>query len=517
MFEIDIVPWAQSIIGFMVDRDWQDGGWVLGNRPIRLAPHHKAILHHIFERDSKGKLYYDVICWCEPAKSGKSAICGLVAQYVSLHGEMNSQIIMASNSQRQAMSLMFKSLTSSIKTNPVLRGVNTKTYDIEFPNGNIVSAIPSNSKTQAGSRYSLALFDEVWGYTQQDAKRLWSEFKTDPTRLMSLRFATGYAGYVGESDLWQRLLDVGLQGEPTPGLEHIVNADGAPACWSNGRHFTFWSHVCRQPWQSEEWIQTQRKSLRDSEFRRMIKTEFVEGSGDFFSYEDWQALIDLELKPLPPGSDKPISVGLDIATKPKGDDCACIAVYPDKSRLWLAWHKVWKGGRRRRHDLKLSESVEPYLLKKKEQYRIKGLYFDPYQALQLAENLRRAGMRCIEVPQTHSSRGPKDTRLFELASNQQIVLYDHPEIRGMASAASAKELGNGMLFITKRGRGMIDLLIALSNCADEALRPQGIFLAKASVSDEEIKEQKVKWKKVRSGATQSAWGQRWRMGHGISN
>jgi phage terminase large subunit-like protein len=95
------------------------------------------------------------------------------------------------------------------------------------------------------------------------------------------------------------------------------------------------------------------------------------------------------------------------------------------------------------------------------------VYYDPFQALQLAENLTRAGLWCVEVPQTHASRGPKDTALFELAANGQLVLYDDPELKAMASAASARELGNGLLWIEKGGRGKIDLLIALSNCADE--------------------------------------------------
>ena len=40
------------------------------------------------------------------------------------------------------------------------------------------------------------------------------------------------------------------------------------------------------------------------------------------------------------------------------------------------------------------------------------------------------------------------------------------------AGASAKELGNGLIFLKKAsGRARIDLLVALSNCADEAQRP----------------------------------------------
>ena len=47
---IDIVDWAQSHIGFYVDR-WYDldaGHWVQEDRPIALAPYHADILRHLF-------------------------------------------------------------------------------------------------------------------------------------------------------------------------------------------------------------------------------------------------------------------------------------------------------------------------------------------------------------------------------------------------------------------------------------------------------------------------------------
>ncbi len=238
-----IIEWATSKFGFYVDRHYVDGRWVLKPGPIELADYHARILDHCFTPDDTGRLPYDVICWCEPAKSGKSAIAGLASEWMALHGEKNSSIVMASNKQNQAASLMFKSLTDSIEFNPHLPNVGPSKLAATFRNGNVVKAIASNSKGEAGARFSLALFDELWGYVYEDAKRLWTEFKTDPTRLNSVRFAIGYAGYVGESDLWQGLLEGGKSGEPAPELADITN-DGEPACWRNGRTFVFWSHQC---------------------------------------------------------------------------------------------------------------------------------------------------------------------------------------------------------------------------------------------------------------------------------
>jgi hypothetical protein len=465
----NIVDWAQSKYGFYVDRQYINGKWVLQPGPIRLAPHHARILSHCFTPDSNGRLPYDVIGWGESAKSGKSTIAGLGAKYTALHIDSNSTITMASNKQNQAASIMFKSLTDSIDLNPYLPNVAPGRFEASFKNGNVVRAIASNSRGEAGARFTLALFDEPWGYVYTDAERLWTEYQTDPTRLNSVKLAIGYAGYL-ESVLWLELLESGLQGEPVPELIDIVNQNDEPACWVNGRTFVFWSDVCRQPWQTEEWTESQRKTLRPNEFARMIECRFVEGEGNFIEEDAWQSLIGADHEPLPPGDrSKPVYVGLDIATAPGGDDCALIGIYAEDNIAKVAFHKVWKG-KDRKQKLKLTQTVKPYLLKVQQDYRLVGIWFDPFQALQLAEELRMAGINCREVPQTHSTRAPKDTALLEIASNRQLMLYDDNELRHAASGANAKELGNGLIFLKKAsGRSKIDLLIALSNVADEPI------------------------------------------------
>jgi phage terminase large subunit-like protein len=57
-----------------------------------------------------------------------------------------------------------------------------------------------------------------------------------------------------------------------------------------------------------------------------------------------------------------------------------------------------------------------------------------------------------------------------MVNNRQLMLYDHPDLKKAAAGANAKELGNRLIFLKKAsGRAKIDLLVALSNCADEAI------------------------------------------------
>lgn len=472
MEDIDIVRWAESPVGFYVDRwyDCETGRWVQEDRPIKLADYHADLLRHLFTPDDGGRLPYDVIAWCEPAKSGKSAIAGLVAQYIGLHGEQNSQVIMAGNKRDQAASIMYASFADSIRMNPAL-DLGGGRYQTDLPNGNTVRAIPSNSKGEAGARFSLALFDELWAYVYEDAQRLWSEFKTDPTRQNSVKMAVGYGGYIGEGALWLKLLETGTKrGDPVAELSHITNGD-EPACWANGRTFVFWSHETRQPWQTQAWIESQRRTLRASEFQRMIRCEFAEPVGDFVDQADWEALIDPDHKPLEAGSQHTVYIGLDLAVSAGGDDCALVGVYQEDGRVKVAFHKLWKG-KDRKARLKLGETVKPHLLDLMKRYNIGGLYFDPWQAQFLADELRDAGLWVMEVPQTHATRGPKDTGLYTLVCDQRLVLYDHPDLKWAAAGANAQALPNGQLFLKKSsGRSKIDLLVALANVADVAMRP----------------------------------------------
>jgi hypothetical protein len=459
-----IGEWSESKFGFYVDRHFRDGRWVLERGPIRLAEYHARILRHVFTPGDDGRLPYDSIAWAEPAKSGKSALSALMAEYMALHGD--GDVILASNKRNQAASVMYKSLTDSIEWNPHLPNVEPGKYEVTFANGNTVRAIPSNYRGEAGARFSFFALDEPWGVIYRDGERLVSEFKVDPTRLTSLRLFIGYGGFL-ESKLWLDLLMSGLTGEPVPELADIDDGRGEPACWRSGRLFVFWSHQTRQPWQTPEWIESQRKSLSSPQFSRMILCDFVESEGDFIEFEAWEALIDPEHRPLEPGSSKPVYVGLDLAIAPKGDDAALVGVYSEDEKVKVAFHKLWKGKGRKRA-LRLSQTVEPYIRQLKRDYRIAGVYLDPWQAKLLSENLRRMGLRCHPVEQTHSTRGPKDSELWEMCVNGELVLYDDDDLRHAASYAASTELGNGLIFIKKASRGKIDLLIALSNCANEA-------------------------------------------------
>jgi hypothetical protein len=456
----NIVEWAQSDFGFYVDRRWDAdaGGWVLERAPIRLAQYHADILAHCFTPNAAGRLPYSTIAWCEPAKSGKSAIAGLVAEYAGLH--FDGDVILASNKQRQAASLMFRSMTDSISANPHLPNIEPGKFVVEFSNGNVAKAIASSSRSEAGARFSLACFDELWGYFYTDARRLWAEFKTDPTRLVSMKFAIGYAGYTGESDLWHDLLQSGLAGEPVPELAHIGNGRGEPACWRNGHTFVFWSHECKQPWQTVEWIEEQQRALRPAQFARMILTDFAENEGEFVAIAAFDALIDPECRPVTPGDMRPLWLGADAATRK--DHIALVGCTWNSraGRVELAYVREWRpkllpvlaGG------VDLDETIGAEVLRLHRQNNVRGVFADPWQMASLINRWQKAGVRVHGFPQT-GHRVRADQALYDAITSGTLTTFASPALREAIRRAAAKETVRG-LRLTKRPGD--DLAVALS-------------------------------------------------------
>lgn len=468
-----ITEWAQSKQGFYVPNHYVLGRWQERPQPIILTPYHRDILEYLFPTDRPWP--HSTIVLREPAKSGKSAIGGLIAQYVALHGPGNSTIPIVSNSLAQSARITYDSVRHSVDKNPYLPNVSPQKLGIEFKNGNAIIPMPSNSRTIAGLRMSAVVLDEMWGFEYEDQERIWTELKTDPTREISIRVAMGYGPYTGQGKLWDEITSAG-QAEPIPELAHIENSIGDhPACMRNGSNFTFYSTVCRQPWQTDEWIDEQRRNLRPAEFLRMIEARTAQGVGNFVSGEAWDACKTSLRLPTMMKQNFPVYVGVDLATAPGGDDCAIVGVFVDHSgKLRIAFWNVWRG-RDRDTRLKLRDTVIPYLVQKRTAFNIQTIFYDPFQAFSLMDELRELGFKTQEVKQTHSTRGPKDTFLLSLVEDQRILIPGVGGWRDLAAQASVKELGNNLVFIIKsQGRkSKIDLLIALSNVADEPFKYTG--------------------------------------------
>src|SRR6266481_3640824 len=149
--------------------------------PFRLSAYQRRVLELAFRRGPNGALLYRQIVLSEPKKSGKSFVAALLCIWWAIITP-STEIIVSSNDYEQAQSRVFKTMCDLIEKNPALSSeAEIYSGSINFNNGTVVTAISSDYKGAAGSRHSLACFDELWGFESESARRLFEELVPPPT------------------------------------------------------------------------------------------------------------------------------------------------------------------------------------------------------------------------------------------------------------------------------------------------------------------------------------------------
>ena len=215
-------------------------------QPFVLLDAERAFLAHAFKLGDNGKLLYPEQLYSCPKKSGKTTFAALmILTMVTLYGGHFAEAYALANDQEQSIARVFMMVRRIIEASPLLKREAKITQDrITFPGIDaVIAAIASDAGSAAGSHATISVFDELWAYTSERARRLWDEMVVPPTRKIACRFTCTYAGYVGESQLLEELYKRGLQ-QPQLGRD-LYGGDGL---------LMFWSHVPIAPWQDEAWI-----------------------------------------------------------------------------------------------------------------------------------------------------------------------------------------------------------------------------------------------------------------------
>lgn len=295
--QVQIDLWRRDIVA------WAEDQFILAEtgRPIKLEPHQKTVLRRAFTPDVEGRLPYSEVIYSAPKKSGKTTIGALVVLWFALTQEPYNEIFCVANDEEQAQGRVFKDVARAVGANPFLvQGCRVSQSKIEFlSTGTTITALASEYAGAAGSRHGLVVFDELWAYTSERSRRLWDELTPVPTRKNSIRLVVTYAGFEGESDLLWDLCQRGLKGQ---------QVDQALPIYTNGRLFMYWDHEPRMPWQTPEYYEEQRQSLRPNAYLRLHENRWVSGENSFVDMDWWDACIDHSLHPLVASKDLPVWV-----------------------------------------------------------------------------------------------------------------------------------------------------------------------------------------------------------------
>jgi len=476
---ISLVDWIEAPDGgFYVKQnwDWEHNKWT-GPSRLQIMDYERRIFQHCFTLDpEKDAFPYVTVVLSAPKKSGKSCWAAMIGMWYALNAPPCEVYVLA-NDEDQARSRVYEDMTFHMKYH---MGLRPKKNEIILPNDTLVKVLSGDYTGAAGARHGLTLWDELWGFRNEAARRLWAEMLPIPTVPYPLRVVVTYAGIEGESELlWNLYEEAFLNGTPVPELEDIVDEDGEPVCRTDGKGtFIYWDTVPRKPWQTHEYYEQQLAdpSLRPMDFLRLHRNQWVTGEEEFIAIQYWDKAATLSGPIIYDTSDErrnlPVSVGVDASTK--HDTTAVVGCYYDANhkKVGIAFHRIWKpaGG-----IVDLSE-VEEYILTIAKVCHINTLVYDPTQLHQMMTNLAKRGFKTVEFSQNSKLMSAATQHLYELFVGGNIEVYPNDELRNHIKFAKV-EIKGGVPRLTKsskRSKNKIDAAVALAMAAYDAVQRGGV-------------------------------------------
>jgi terminase large subunit-like protein len=430
--------------------------------PFELLSCELRFLEHAYRTDElSGRLLYPEQCYSGPKKTGKTTFDGVHGLTLTLvFGGRFAETYCVANDLEQARGRVFEAIRKIVEASPYLqREAQVVANKITFPaTGATITAISSDYASAAGANPTLSIFDELWGATSERSHRLWDEMIPVPTRKISARLTSTYAGFSGESDLLEKLYARGLaQPEIGPDLRA-----------GNGLLF-YWTHEPQAPWQTPEWLEQMRSQLRPNAYLRMIENRFVTSEQTFIDMSWWDACCIAR----PVLADPSMSVWVAVDASTKRDSTAIVVVTFDKAtkKPRLVWHKIINPTKDEPIDFE--QHVEEVLLGLKSRFRVRGIYFDPFQMQATSQRMKRAGLNMIEFPQTTANITAASQNLYELIKSEGIVVYPDADIRLAIQRSVAVENPRGWRITKEKASHKIDVVVALGMAALAAVKKSG--------------------------------------------
>jgi phage terminase large subunit-like protein len=436
------------------------------NKPYKLLAAERLFLQHMFTLDADGRLLYSTSIYSAIKKSGKSTFAAMIViTMILLFGGRYAEGYICANDKEQATDRVYEICRRIVEASPLLQRETKITNDrILFPaTGATITPLSSDYASAAGGHPTIAVFDELWGFSSERSRRLWDELCPVPTRKISCRLVVSHAGFENESPLFEELYQRGLA------LPLI-----APDLYGGDGQLMFWSHTPIAPWQCEAWLAQARRDTRPNQYLRQYENRFVSTGESFIDMADWDRYVDPNLSPSTGGALVPIWVGVDASTK--HDSSAIVAVtYDSKTRrVRLVTHKVLTPTPGSPISF---DTIEATLLDWKKKFQLRKVVVDPYQMAAVAERLRKAGIKVEEYAQTSASLMAASQNLYELIHTGTISVYPNSEMRLAISRAVALESNHGWRLGKEKHAHKVDVVIALAMAAHAAVesRTQPLF------------------------------------------
>lgn len=479
MIRQGFVEWCEDPEhGFWI-RDSYDTetGNPIGPGKLRLFDFQKRILSKVLTPDPETGLFpYTTIIYSCPKKSGKTKIAAAVAAWYAECADSGTEVYLIANDQEQAEGLVMKDIIHHAKE----VGYKAMKGEVQLPDGTFIKALSQSYRSIAGTRHGLTIWDELWGYNSEAARRAWDEMTPIPTIQQSLRFISTYAGFESQSDLLKELYLQGVgtdenelgMGHPVPGLEDLP-------CYANGRLFVYWDHEPRMPWQTDEYYEDQRKSLRPSAYVRLHTNNWVTSNEEFIPMEWWDRACKVFTGPADgwlghPYYNFPVSIGVDAAIK---RDCTAIVGCTHDSKRGktiLLFHKIWTPKSGEWFDLEAT--VESYLIEQFRKFRVISILCDPAHLHQTLTRLKFRGLPVVEYTQTVTNMVRASQSLYDTLKYNNLEAYPDEELKRHIQLALAETTSTGFRIVKNKSNksAHMDGAIATALAVYDSIQHAGI-------------------------------------------
>ena len=422
---------------------------------FELYPAQERFLRAAFTLTPEGRLPYPEVVFSAPKKSGKTATAAMVTIYVIMClGGPFAEAYCVANDFEQAQGRVFQAIVRIIEASPLLRqSAKVTANKVEFPStGATITAIASEYAGAAGSNPTLCVFDELWGYTSERARRLFDEMVPVPTRKISARLTVTYAGFEGESELLEGLYKRGLQGE-------LIG----PSLYSQPGLLMTWHHEPVAPWQTPEWIEQMRAQHRPNAFLRQIENRWVSNESTFIPLEWWDRCVKSDLSPIVRDNRLPVWIGVDASVKRDSTAIVACSWDSEQKKVRFVAHRIFQPTID--DPLDFEATVEATLQDLMGRFDVREVRFDPYQLVAVAQRLTRAGLPMVEWAQTVGNLTEASSNLYELLKGGNLIAYADDEVRLAINRSVALETSRGWRIAKEKTSHKIDVVVALAMAA----------------------------------------------------
>ena len=431
------------------------------DKPFELFEAERVFLRAAFQLGSNGRLLFPLLMFCAIKKSGKTVFGGIfVVTLMVLFAERFAEAFCIANDLEQAESRVFEMRRRIIEASPLLRrAVRVRADKIEFADtGAKIIPVAGDYTGAAGAHPTISVFDELWGFTSERARRLWDEHVPVPTRKISCRLVVSHAGFENESELLHELYLRGLRQEK-------IGKD----LYAGEGQLMFWSHTPISPLQTDEWLADMRRSLRRHQFLRMIENRFVTSEATFIPMEWYDRAVDQNLTPITIARKLPVFGAVDAGVNRDSTGIIALAYDREREDMRVVWHQIIKPINGQDIDFEFLYKSIGLMCNR---YDVQKIVYDPYQMEAIAQRLIRDKAPMEKFPQTSANLTAIGTCLYDLLKSKTLRFYPDDDIRLAMSRCVAVESTRGWKITKENTSYHIDIVVALAMAAHAALEGQ---------------------------------------------